>query len=157
MNGMRAIRALAVGGVVVAAVAAGALGARAHDSILGQAVPYTAGDDIAARMGAIFRVTAGLPLATLVYYDREAGDIVVNILGSTEDPEAARREIEGFVEAIGTDVAVYAKSRHGVALTERDVMFVYYNETGDEPPYEVVRRVDGTYVLPGPQAEGNGD
>jgi hypothetical protein len=83
-------------------------------------------------MGAMFKITAGLPQATLVYYDRKKNDIVVDIVGSTDDPEGARREIEGFVDAIGTGVAPYARAQHGVSLTERDVTFIYFNETGDE-------------------------
>ncbi|HSQ60418.1 MAG TPA: hypothetical protein VLT84_08295 [Acidobacteriota bacterium] len=131
---------------------AGGLAAKADDAKLGKTLPYTVGDDVATRMSAIFRTTAGLPQATLVFYDRKDGDIVVHILGSTDDPVGARREIEGFVDAIATGVAPYAKGRHGVPLTERDVTFIYFNETGDEPPYEVVRRHNGDYVVPGPPA-----
>lgn len=142
--------------ILAAAFAGGVLAAWADDAKLGKPLSYTVGDDVATRMSAIFRTTAGLPQATLVFYDRKDGDIVVHILGSTDDPVGARREIEGFVDAIGSGVAPYAKERHGVPLTERDVTFVYYNETGDEPPYEVVRRQNGDYVVPGPPAgDGN--
>ncbi len=122
--------------------------AGASNKRLSSPVTYTVGDDVAERMAAIFRVTAGLEPAALVYYDRKARNLVAEILGSTDDVEGAKREIEAFVQAIRERVAPYALKQHGVRLSDKDVTLVYHNDTGDEPPYEVVRRENGVFAVP---------
>jgi len=122
--------------------------AGASNGRLSSPVTYTVGDDVAERMAAIFRVTAGLEPAALVYYDRKARNLVAEILGSTDDVEGAKREIEAFVQAIRERVAPYALKQHGVRLSDKDVTLVYHNDTGDEPPYEVVRRENGVFAVP---------
>ena len=109
---------------------------------------YTIGDDIARRMQGIFRVTAGLEEATLVYYDRETHNVVAEILGATDDVAEAKSEIEGFVVAIQEGVVGYAKKQHKIDLTDRDVTLIYYVDSDEGVPAEVVRRVDGQFVEP---------
>jgi hypothetical protein len=136
---------------VVAALTSPPSPAPAANARLSSPVTYTAGDDVAERMAAIFRVTAGLEPAALVYYDRKARNLVAEILGSTDDVEGAKREIEAFVLAIRDRVAPYALKQHGIRLSDKDVTLIYHNDTGDEPPYEVVRRENGTFVVPAPE------
>ncbi|MEK7348016.1 MAG: hypothetical protein AABZ94_04025 [Candidatus Eisenbacteria bacterium] len=126
--------------------------AEARNKRLSNPYTYTMGDDIAKRMAAIFRITAGLEPATMVSYDRKAHNLVAEILGSTEEIEGAKREIEGFVQAIRDGVAPYARKQHGIDLADTDVTLIYYNDTGDEPPYEIVRRENGVFVEPAPES-----
>ena len=141
--------------VFLAVLAAfGATRAPASNARLSSPVTYTAGDDIAERMAAIFRVTAGLEPAALVYYDRKARNLVAEILGSTDDVEGAKREVEAFVAAFRDRVAPYALKQHGIRLSDKDVTLIYHNDTGDEPPYEVVRRENGAFVVPAPDPGG---
>jgi len=143
---------LAAAGLLLAAPAA-----RAHNRDLSKPCEYTVGDAIAARAQSIFRNLAGLEAPTLVYYDRDASNIVVEIEGATEELEGARREIEGFIEAIRENVAVYARRRHGIVLTEMDVTLIYFNETDEDGPIEIVRREDGRFVVPKRAEEGDGN
>ena len=99
-------------------------------------------------MQAIFRVTAGLEDATLVYYDRDDHKIVAEIIGGTDDVEAAKREIGAFVDAIRGGVVGYAKSQHKIELTEKDVTLIFYVDTDQDVPVEVVRRENGQFVVP---------
>ena len=124
--------------------------AEASNKRLSNPYSYTVGDDIAERMTAIFRITAGLESATMVSYDRKRYNLVAEILGATEEVAGAKREIEGFVQAIREQVAPYARKQHGIELTDADVTLIYYNDTGDEPPYEIVRRENGIFVEPAP-------
>ncbi len=128
--------------------------ADAHNPKLDSRYAYTVGDDIAWRMEGIFRITAGLEEATLVYYDRSQRNIVAEILGGADDVEGAKREISAFVEAIQQGVVGYAKKRHKIDLTDKDVTLIYYVDTDQGTPVEVVRREDGEYVVP--VDEGNG-
>ena len=127
--------------------------ARAHNRALSKPYEYTVGDAIAARTQGIFRVVAGLEASTLVYYDREERNIVVEIVGGTDDLEGAKREIGGFVEAIRANVTAYAKRRHGIELSDADVTLIYYYATDEDLPEEVVRRENGVFVVP---REGEG-
>jgi len=126
--------------------------AEARNKRLTQPYTYTVGDDIAMRMASIFRITAGLEPATMVTYDRKAYNLVAEILGSTEEVAGAKREIEGFVQAFRDGVAPYARKQHGIVLADTDVTLIYYNDTGDELPYEIVRRENGVYVEPAPES-----
>lgn len=122
--------------------------AGASNPKLSSPYPYLAGDDIAHRMGFLFRVTAGLTPAALVDYDRKAKIITVEIIGSAEQVDGAKREIEAFMATIRDRIVPYAKDRHGITLEDRDVTLIYFNDGGDGAPYELVRRQDGKYVTP---------
>lgn len=122
--------------------------ASANNPRLSSRYVYTIGDDIAWRMQGIFRVTAGLEEATLVYYDRETHNVVAEIIGATDDVAEAKSEIEAFVVAIQEGVVGYAKRRHKIDLTDRDVTLIYYVDSDEGVPAEVVRRVDGQYIIP---------
>ena len=139
-------------GVTVALVLIPLL-ASAGNPKLSTAYPYLAGDDIARRMGGLFRVTAGLATGTLVDYDRKARTIMVEIIGSAEEAEGAKREIEAFVATIRERIAPYAKARHGISLDDRDVTLIYFNDGGEGAPYEIVRRQDGNYLMASPASE----
>ena len=120
----------------------------AHNPELSKPYTYTIGDAIAARMQGLFRVVAGLETSVLVYYDRDSRNVVAEIVGDTDDVEGAKREIQGFVQAIQTGVIEYAKKQHHVALTDQDVTLVYYNAGDEDVPVEVVRRENGVFVVP---------
>lgn len=146
---------MATAAAILGALSVGAVApAEAHNKRLSNPYTYTVGDDIAERMAAIFRITAGLESAAMVAYDRKSHNLVAEILGSTDEVEGAKQEIEGFVLAIRDGVAPYAKRQHGIELADTDVTLIYYNDTGDEPPYEIVRRENGVYVEP-PPASGD--
>ena len=138
--------------------ATGSLGAtgaaHASNSRLSTPYSYTVGDDIAQRMSSIFRVTAGLESEAVVSYDRKSRNLIAEILGSADEVEGAKRELDGFVQTIRERVAPYARKQHGITLADSDVTLIYYNDAGDEMPYEIVRRENGTFVEPPP---GNGD
>jgi hypothetical protein len=130
--------------------------ARANNSKLSNPYPYLAGDDIAHRMGFLFRVTAGLAPAALVDYDRKAKTIVVEIIGSAEKTDGAKREIEAFTATIKDRIVPYAKERHGITLEDRDVTLIYFNDGGEgASPYEIVRRQEGKYVTPARESSEN--
>ena len=131
--------------------------ARANNSKpLSTPYPYLAGDDIAHRMGFLFRVTAGLAPAALVDYDRKAKTIVVEIIGSAEKTDGAKREIEAFTATIKDRIVPYAKERHGITLEDRDVTLIYFNDGGEgASPYEIVRRQEGKYVTPARESSEN--
>lgn len=132
--------------------------ARAGNAALAKPSTYTVGDAVAARAQGILRAVAGLDASALAYYDRDARTIVVEIIGGTDDVEGAKREIEGYVDAIREKVVGYAKRQHHVDLTDRDVTFIYYNTTDEDQPVEVVRRQNGAYVIPKPaEEEDNGE
>jgi len=142
----RTATALAVLAGVILVGASGT--AEARNKRLAAPYTYTMGDDIANRMAAIFRITAGLEPSVLVTYDRKAYNLVAEILGSTEAIDGAKREIEGFLQAFRDQVTPYARKRHGIVLSDADVTFIYYNDTGEVTPYEIVRRENGAYVEP---------
>ena len=146
---------VALGVALTAALALTPYLAGASNPKLSTAYPYLAGDDIAHRMGSVFRVTAGLPTTAFTDYDRKARVLTVEIMGSAEEVEGAKREIEAFVTTIRERIGPYAKERHGIALDDRDVTLIYWNDGGDEAPYEVVRRQDGKYVVPAGGASGD--
>ncbi len=135
-------------------VLAGANPARADNKRLSQSFSYTVGDDIAVRVGGLFNVVAGLEASTLVYYDRKAQNVVTYVVGSAEEVAGAKREIEAFVNAVREYVLPYAKTQHGIEMTDKDVTLIYYNDGGDSSPYEVVRRENGEYkVAPPPSGD----
>ena len=131
--------------------------ARANNSkLLSTPYPYLAGDDIAHRMGFLFRVTAGLAPAAIVDYDRKAKTIVVEIIGTAEKADGAKREIEAFGAVIKDRIVPYAKERHGITLEDRDVTLIYFNDGGEgATPYEIVRRQEGKYVTPARESSEN--
>ena len=152
MSGNRFGRAWAAGAATTAFLAAVVLfaanGADAANRRLSEPCTYTVGDDIARRMASMFRLSGGLESATMVSYDRRTHTLVAEILGSTEDLVAAKREIEGFVQVFREGVAPYAKKQYGISLADKDVTLIFYNDTGDEMPYEIVRRENGAFVEP---------
>ena len=130
--------------------------ARANNSKLSTPYLYLAGDDIAHRMGFLFRVTAGLAPAALVDYDRKAKTLTVEIIGSAEKADGAKREIEAFNAVIKDRIVPYAKERHGITLEDRDVTLIYFNDGGEgATPYELVRRQEGKYVTPARESSEN--
>ena len=96
----------------------------------------------------MFRISGGLEPATMVSYDRKSHTLIAEILGSAENVQAAKGEILGFLQVIREGVAPYAKKQHGITLSDADVTLIFYISTGEEPPYEIVRRVDGAFVEP---------
>jgi len=115
---------------------------------LSEPYSYTVGDDIAMRMAGFFRVVAGLEASIQVYYDRKTQHIVADVVGSASDVEGAKRELESFTAAVRGYVSAYAKTQHGIDLSDQEVTLVYHYDGGEGPPYEVVRREDGVYKVP---------
>src|SRR5512147_773917 len=126
------IALVALGVALTMAVTVAPFLARANNPKLSTAYPYLVGDDIAHRMGSVFRVTAGLPTTAFTDYDRKARVLTVEITGSAEGVDGAKREIEAFAATIRERIAPYAKERHGIALDDRDVTLIYVNDGGDE-------------------------
>jgi hypothetical protein len=130
--------------------------ARGGNESLAKPYPYTVGDAVAARAQGIFRTLAGLESPTLVYYDRDARAVVVEIVGGAEDVDGAKREIEAYVEAIRQNVAPVARRQFHVELRDLDVTLVYYGTNDEDTQIEVLRRENGAYITPR-AAEGEGD
>ena len=122
--------------------------AEAHNKRLSDSYTYTVGDDIAERVGGLFRVVAGLEASTLVFYDRKERNIVAYVVGNASEVEGAKRELEAFVSAVREYVVTYAKSQHSFDLTDKDVTLVYFNDGGESTPFEIVRRENGDYKVP---------
>lgn len=139
--------------ILIAGVAAAACTATAHNPKLDSKYEYTVGDDVAQRTASIFRITAGIEEPTLVYYDRENHDVVAEIIGSTDNVEGAKHEIDALVDVIRSNVVGYAKKQHGIDLTDNDVTLIYYVDSDQGVPVEVVRREKGQYVVPKAEAE----
>ena len=137
--------------LLAAVVFGGASGAEAGNKRLSQPCTYTVGDDIARRMASMFRISGGLEPATMVSYDRKTHTLVAEILGSAENVQAAKGEILGFLQVIREGVAPYAKKHHGITLSDTDVTLIFFINTGEEPPYEIVRREAGVFVEPKPE------
>jgi molybdopterin-guanine dinucleotide biosynthesis protein A len=143
MNGRKAmIAALLVG------AAAAACTATADNPKLSSKYEYTIGDDVAQRTANILRITAGIEEPTLVYYDRDNHDVVAEIIGNTDNVEGAKREIEALLDVIRADVVGYAKKQHKLDLTDNDVTLIYYVDSDQGVPEEVVRREKGKYLVP---------
>jgi hypothetical protein len=134
--------------LVLAGTAAIACTAAAHNPKLSSRYEYTIGDDIALRTAGVLRITAGIEEPTLVSYDRQSHDIVAEILGSTDNVEGAKREILGLVDVIKEEVVGYAKKQHNIDLTDSDVTLIYYVDSDQGAPEEVVRREKGRFVVP---------
>jgi len=122
--------------------------ATAHNPKLDSKYEYTVGDDIAQRTASIFRITAGIEEPTLVYYDRQTHDVVAEIIGSTDNVEGAKREIDALVDVIKDEVVGYAKMQHKLDLTDNDVTLIYYVDSDQGVPEEVVRRERGQFIVP---------
>jgi hypothetical protein len=133
--------------LIVGAISA-ACTATAHNPKLDSKYEYTIGDDIAQRTASIFRITAGIEEPTLVYYDRDNHDVVAEVIGNTDNIEGAKREIEALVDVIRSEVVGYAKKQHKIDLTDNDVTLIYYVDSDQGVPEEVVRREKGQYVVP---------
>lgn len=142
----------AVGLAVLLAVA-GAPPAEGSNKRLSQSYSYTVGDDIAERVGGLFRVVAGLEASTLVYYDRKVQNVVSYVVGSAEDVDGAKRELDAFVVAVREYVASYAKTQHGIEVTDKDVTLIYFNDGGEGSPIELVRRENGEYKVAPPSGD----
>src|SRR3989442_12431011 len=136
------VAALSLGFVSVASTEA------APNPKLSSKCEYTVGDDIAQRMAGGLRVAAGIEETPLVYYDREKQRVVAELFGSTDKVEEAKRDLGGLVEVIQTEVAGYAKRHHHVDLTDMDVTLIYYVDSDQGAPEEVVRREEGRFVVP---------
>jgi|GEM_PF-3277501 len=136
---------LAAGAFLAAIVVA--CTATAHNPKLDSKYEYTVGDDIATRTASIFRITAGIEEPTLVYYDREKHDVVAEIIGNTDNVEGAKREIDALVDVIKDEVVGYAKKQHKIDLTDNDVTLIYYVDSDQGVPEEVVRREKGQFVV----------
>ena len=134
--------------VLCVGIAAAACSATANNPRLDSRYEYTVGDDVAQRTASIFRITAGIEEPTLVYYDRENHDVVAEIIGSTDNVEAAKREVDALVDVIRANVVGYAKKHHKLDLTDNDVTLIYYVDSDQGVPVEVVRREKGKYVVP---------
>jgi len=143
--------AVAVAFVAAALVIAAPPG-EARNKRLSAPYTYTVGDDIALRMESVFRKAVGLEDGSMAYYDRTTFNLVVDIFGSTDDVEAAKQEMKRYLALVQEEIAPYARKRYGITLAESDVTLVFHNDTGDEPPYEVVRWENGVFTEPA--AEG---
>ena len=141
--------------VLCVGVAAAACTATANNPRLDSRYEYTVGDDVAQRTASIFRITAGIEEPTLVYYDRDTHDIVAEIIGSTDNVEAAKREVDALVDVIRANVVGYAKKQHRLDLTDNDVTLIYYVDSDQGVPLEVVRREKGKYIVPVGGAESD--
>lgn len=141
---------------LLAAPARAAAPARPGNDALSKPYAYTVGDAVAARAQGIFRTLAGLESPTLVYYDRDARTIVVEIVGGADDVDGAKREIEAYVEALRESIAPAARKQFHVELRDRDVTLVYYGTNDEDAQVEVLRRENGAYITP-KAAEGEGD
>jgi hypothetical protein len=142
-----------LGGTVVLGLIAIACVATAHNPKLSSKYEYTVGDDIAQRTASIFRITAGIEEPTLVYYDRNKHDIVAEIIGNTDDVEGAKREIDALVDVIRDEVVGYARKQHGLDLTDNDMTLIYYVDSDQGSPEEVVRRERGQFIVPKAETE----
>lgn len=149
--GMLAVRI--AGMLILTALIASAPPAEGSSKVLSQSYSYTVGDDIAERVGGLFRVVAGLEASTLVYYDRKAQNVVAYVVGTAEDVEGAKREIGAFVVAVKEYLVPYAKSQHGIDLTDKDVTLVYFNDGGEGSPIELVRRENGEFKVAPPAGD----
>ncbi|HYR52801.1 MAG TPA: hypothetical protein VET83_09330 [Candidatus Dormibacteraeota bacterium] len=145
--------------VLCVGVAAAACTATANNPRLDSRYEYTVGDDVAQRTASIFRITAGIEEPTLVYYDRDTHDIVAEIIGSTDNVEAAKREVDALVDVIRANVVGYAKKQHRLDLTDNDVTLIYYVDSDQGVPLEVVRREKGKYIVPvgGAESDSTGE
>ena len=144
--------------ILCVGVAAAACTATANNPKLDSRYEYTVGDDVAQRTASIFRITAGIEEPTLVYYDRENHYIVAEIIGNTDNVEAAKREIDALVDVIRANVVGYAKKQHRLDLTDNDVTLIYYVDSDQGVPVEVVRREKGKYIVPvGGEAGGDAE
>ncbi len=143
---MRAKHVLAA--TVVLGMAVAACTAVAHNPKLDAKYEYTVGDDIAQRTASILRITAGIEEPTLVYYDRRNHDLVAEIIGNTDNVEGAKREIDAIVDVIRANVLDYAKRQHSIDLTDNDVTLIYYVDSDQGVPEEVVRREMGQFIVP---------
>ncbi len=152
----RRSRSLHAGILILAAALLAAAPAHAGNEALSKPFTYTVGDAIAARAQGIFRTLAGLETSTLVYYDRDARTITVEIVGGADEVGGAKREVEAYVVAIRESVVDYAKKQHHIALGDRDVTLIYYNPTDEGSTAEVIRREKGVYIVPKPDKEGDG-
>ena len=139
--------------LVLTTALAAAPPAEGSNKRLSQSYSYTVGDDIAERVGGLFRVVAGLEASTLVYYDRKGQNIVSYIVGTAEDVDGAKREIDAFVVAVREYLGPYAKTQHGIELTDKDVTLIYFNDGGEGSPLELVRRENGEYKVAPPGDE----
>jgi hypothetical protein len=146
-------RKILVGAGVALGLIALACVAAAHNPKLNAKYEYTIGDDIAQRTASILRVAAGIEEPTLVYYDRNKQDIVAEIIGNTDNVEGAKREIDALVDVIRAEVVGYAKKQHDFDLTDNDVTLVYYVDSDQGAPEEVVRREKGQFIVPKPETE----
>ena len=120
----------ATAGFAVFVFAATALPAEGSNKRLSQSYAYTVGDDVAERVGGLFRVVAGLEASTLVYYDRKEQNVVSYIVGSAEDINGAKREIEAFR---GIDFKKAPPLKGYVSTLPRDAAEVIL-EAQDEDP-----------------------
>ncbi|HEY7728561.1 MAG TPA: hypothetical protein VID50_08910 [Candidatus Eisenbacteria bacterium] len=142
---VHALACFAAGALLLAATA------RAHNPELSKPYTYTVGDAIATRTQGIFRIVAGLEAYTLVYYDREKGDVVAEIIGDTDDVAGAERELQAFVRAIQDGVVPFARKQHHLDLKDNDVTLVYYCTGDGDELVEVVRRENGAFIMPKPE------
>ncbi|HYQ95691.1 MAG TPA: hypothetical protein VER38_01620 [Candidatus Eisenbacteria bacterium] len=122
--------------------------AAANNPKLASKYEYAIGDDIALRMAGILRISAGIEETPLVYYDREKQSVVAELFGTTDNVEGAKRDLEALVEVIQGEVAGYARRHHHVELTDKDVTLIYYVDSDQGTPEEVVRREAGRFVAP---------
>ncbi len=139
---------LLLAGALLAGLSIAACANVIHNPKLDAKYDYTVGDDIAQRTSSILRITAGIEEPTLVYYDRDHRDVVAEIIGSTDNVEGAKHEIEAIVDVIRANVLDYAKRQHHLDLTDNDVTLIYYVDSDQGVPVEVVRREKGQYVVP---------
>src|SRR6266850_8551088 len=154
MNARKTFVVLLIVGAVAATCAA-----TANNPKLNSKYEYTIGDDIAQRTASIFRITAGIEEPTLVYYDRDNHDVVAEIIGNTDNVEGAKREVDALVDVIRQNVVGYAKKQHKLDLTDNDVTLIYYVDSDQGVPLEVVRRERGKYVVPvgGAESDSTGE
>src|SRR5256885_4117758 len=139
-------------------VAAAACRATENNPKLASGYEYPVGAGGAQRPASISRTTAGIEEPTLVYYDRENHDIVAEIIGNTDNVEAAKREIDALVDVIRANVVGYAKKQHKLELTDNDVTLIFYVDSDHGVPVEEVRREKGKYIVPvGGEAGGDAE
>jgi len=74
--------------------------------------------------------------------------VVAEIIGNTDNVEGAKREIDAIVDVIKANVLDYAKRQHSIDLTDSDLTLIYYVDSDQGVPEEVVRREMGQFIVP---------
>ncbi|MFO0600663.1 MAG: hypothetical protein U0228_35470 [Myxococcaceae bacterium] len=101
------------------------------------------GDFIALEISAAFASLKTIDAPIIVGYDAEKKKLMVLVVGSRAQPEAAREVIDKLVELVALMSPEYQKQR-GVALGDDNVVYVYRNKANRE--VDLLKREGGKYT-----------